>query len=132
MHACAHTPAWSWVASVRSYSWPTPGGRCWSEFCPVVSQMAGPHWRRVLSLACTLGVAVDARSTAVAASGLEGIASARLVDAAGASARVGLAQVRTGGGAFGTVCGMNLAASDVLCRQLGASETRRLARAARP
>ena len=45
--------------------------------------------------------------------------TARLVDAAGAPANVGLLQVQTGDGSFGTVCGMNLEAVDVVCRQLG-------------
>lgn len=45
--------------------------------------------------------------------------SARLVDARGSPARVGLVQVLMDGGTFGSVCGMNLAAADVVCRQLG-------------
>ena len=45
--------------------------------------------------------------------------TARLMDAAGAPANVGLLQVQTGDGSFGSVCGMNLEAVDVVCRQLG-------------
>lgn len=48
--------------------------------------------------------------------------SARLLDVHGAPSGAGLLQVRVGdlaAGAFGTVCGMNLAAADVVCRQLG-------------
>ena len=47
--------------------------------------------------------------------------TARLVDAAGAPASVGLLQVQSGDGAFGTVCGMNMEAVDVVCRQLGSA-----------
>ena len=43
----------------------------------------------------------------------------RLVDNTGSSPNVGLLQIRTGTGEFGTVCGMNLGAADVVCRQLG-------------
>ena len=43
----------------------------------------------------------------------------RLVDSIGSSPNVGLLQVRTGNGEFGSVCGMNLGAADVVCRQLG-------------
>ena len=43
----------------------------------------------------------------------------RLVDNTGSSPNVGLLQIRTGTGEFGTVCGINLAAADVVCRQLG-------------
>merc|ERR1712203_601502 len=46
----------------------------------------------------------------------------RIVDATGAYSHVGLVQVRTssdGSSGFGTVCGMNLAAADVICAQLG-------------
>lgn len=43
----------------------------------------------------------------------------RLVGAGGSSANVGLIQVQSEGGSFGTVCGLNVAAADVACRQLG-------------
>ena len=43
----------------------------------------------------------------------------RLVDGKGSSSSVGLLQIRTDNGEFGTVCGMNLDAADVVCRQLG-------------
>ena len=43
----------------------------------------------------------------------------RLVGAGGSSANVGLIQVQSEGGSFGTVCGLNAAAADVACRQLG-------------
>ena len=49
--------------------------------------------------------------------------SIRLVDAAGGPSNAGLLQVQTGGGSFGTVCGMSLAAVDVVCRQLGSPYT---------
>ena len=47
------------------------------------------------------------------------IVSARLVDSSGAPSSAGLLQVQTGDGSFGTVCGLGLAAVDVVCRQLG-------------
>ena len=47
-------------------------------------------------------------------------ADVRLVDAAGSISNVGLLQVRTDAG-FGTVCGANPAAADVVCRSLGYS-----------
>ena len=43
----------------------------------------------------------------------------RVVDSAGGPSNAGLLQVQIGGGPFGTVCGMDLAAVDVVCRQLG-------------
>ena len=43
----------------------------------------------------------------------------RLVGAGGSAANVGLIQVQSEGGSFGTVCGLNVAAADVACRQLG-------------
>lgn len=46
----------------------------------------------------------------------------QIVDASGTSTSVGLLQVRAGEAdaiEFGTVCGMNLAAADVVCAQLG-------------
>ena len=43
----------------------------------------------------------------------------RLVGADGSSANVGLIQVQSEGGSFGTVCGLNEAAADLACRQLG-------------
>ena len=43
----------------------------------------------------------------------------RLVDSTGSSPNVGLLQIRTSTDEFGTVCGMNLGAADVVCRQLG-------------
>ena len=43
----------------------------------------------------------------------------RLVGAGASSANVGLIQVQSEGGSFGTVCGLNVAAADVACRQLG-------------
>jgi len=42
----------------------------------------------------------------------------RLIDAHGAISNVGLLQVKTDAG-FGSVCGANLAAADVVCRALG-------------
>ena len=42
----------------------------------------------------------------------------RLIDAAGGLSYAGVVQVRTDSG-FGTVCGMNQAAADVVCKQLG-------------
>jgi len=54
---------------------------------------------------------------------LKGVAAGdehvRLVDASGALSHAGLLQVQSGESSFGTVCGMNLAAVDVVCRQLG-------------
>jgi len=52
----------------------------------------------------------------------EAAASVRVVGADGAAANVGLLQVRMQGShknEFGSVCGMNLAAADVVCSQLG-------------
>ena len=43
----------------------------------------------------------------------------RVVDAAGSQSHVGLLQVRTGDGSFGSVCGLSSGAADVVCRQLG-------------
>ena len=43
--------------------------------------------------------------------------SIRLLDAMGSLSSVGLLQIPTGA-AFGTVCGMNLGAADVVCIQL--------------
>ena len=45
-------------------------------------------------------------------------AGVRLVDVSGSVSSAGLVQVRAGHG-FGTVCGMNAGAADVLCKQLG-------------
>ena len=45
-------------------------------------------------------------------------ADVRRVDSAGSTSSTGLAQVRTALG-FGTICGMNLGAADVFCRQVG-------------
>ena len=45
-------------------------------------------------------------------------ADVRLVDANGALASVGLLQVKTDAG-YGSVCGANLAAADVVCRSMG-------------
>ena len=45
-------------------------------------------------------------------------ADVRLVDANGALASVGLLQVKTDVG-YGSVCGANLAAADVVCRSMG-------------
>jgi len=45
-------------------------------------------------------------------------AGVRIVDGSGALSSVGLVQVRTELG-FGTVCGLNLGAADVICKQLG-------------
>ena len=42
----------------------------------------------------------------------------RLVDASGSLANVGLLQIKTDAG-FGSVCGANPAAADVVCRSLG-------------
>jgi len=42
----------------------------------------------------------------------------RLVDAAGSLSNVGLVQVKTDTG-FGSICGANPAAADVICRSLG-------------
>ena len=54
--------------------------------------------------------------------------TARLVDAAGVPSNVGLLQVQSGDGSFGTVCGMNLEAVDVVCRQLGSASLVRILR----
>ena len=45
----------------------------------------------------------------------------RILDSAGAVSNAGLLEIRAQGEAaeFGTVCGMNLAAADVVCKQLG-------------
>jgi len=43
----------------------------------------------------------------------------RLVGGTNTSANVGLLQIRMGNGEFGSVCGLNLEAADVVCRQLG-------------
>jgi hypothetical protein len=43
----------------------------------------------------------------------------RVVDSAGGPSNAGLLQVQIGDGQFGTVCRMDLAAVDVVCRQLG-------------
>ena len=43
----------------------------------------------------------------------------RLIDASGSASSVGLLQIKLGSGEYGTVCGMNLAAADVACRQMG-------------
>ena len=45
-------------------------------------------------------------------------AGVRVVDVSGSVSSAGLVQVRAGRG-FGTVCGMNAGAADVLCKQLG-------------
>ena len=42
----------------------------------------------------------------------------RIIDAAGGLSYAGLVQVHTDVG-FGTICGMNQAAADVVCKQLG-------------
>ena len=42
----------------------------------------------------------------------------RIIDAAGGLSYAGLAQIRTDSG-FGSICGMNQAAADVVCKQLG-------------
>jgi len=49
----------------------------------------------------------------------DGHGEARILDAAGKVAHAGLLQVSFGNGTFGSVCGMNLEAADVACRQLG-------------
>lgn len=43
----------------------------------------------------------------------------RLLDTSGSLASVGLLQIRVAAEPFGTVCGMNLEAADVVCRQIG-------------
>jgi len=45
----------------------------------------------------------------------------RLVDESGAVSNVGLVQIQSAGGDYGTVCGMDAAAANVVCRQLGYS-----------
>ena len=45
--------------------------------------------------------------------------SVRMVDASGAATNVGVLEVHVGSGAFGTVSGLNSAAADVACRELG-------------
>lgn len=49
----------------------------------------------------------------------EAAPSIRLVDARGVASRAGLVQVLVDGSTYGSVCGMNSAAADVACRQLG-------------
>lgn len=44
----------------------------------------------------------------------------RLLDATGSVSNAGLLQVSLGVGSFGSVCGANAAAADVVCRQAGA------------
>lgn len=43
----------------------------------------------------------------------------RILDATGSPSNAGLLQVDAGSGVFGSVCGLNLAAADVICRSLG-------------
>jgi len=50
--------------------------------------------------------------------GAQSRADLRLIDAAGGLSNVGLLQVNTDAG-FGTVCGANAAAADVICRSMG-------------
>ena len=50
--------------------------------------------------------------------GIFGSVNVRLVDVAGALSSVGLVQIKTDAG-FGSVCGANPAAADVICRSLG-------------
>merc|ERR1719480_59583 len=45
--------------------------------------------------------------------------SVRILDASGTAAKVGVLEVHVGSGAFGTVSGLNSAAADVACRELG-------------
>jgi len=52
--------------------------------------------------------------------GVQSSADVRLVDAAGSLSSVGLLQVNTDAG-FGSVCGANAAAADVICRSMGYS-----------
>lgn len=47
--------------------------------------------------------------------------SVRLVDKSGAVSNAGLVQVQASGNEYGTVCGMDLQAATVVCRQLGYS-----------
>ena len=65
-------------------------------------------------LACLIGIALAVRKRrgALQAQGV------RIIDAAGGLSYAGLAQVRTDSG-FGSICGMNQAAADVVCKQLG-------------
>jgi len=65
-------------------------------------------------LICVVYFAVQCRSEDAAP--LDG--SVRVVDASGAASSVGLLQVYMGG-AFGTVCGMDSGAADVICRMQG-------------
>ena len=51
--------------------------------------------------------------------GMEHSVAVRLLDAAGAASSAGLLQVSLGAGSFGSVCGANAAAADVICRQAG-------------
>jgi len=58
--------------------------------------------------------------TAEAAKGVhEKGVRARILDATGSPSNAGLLQVDAGSGVFGSVCGLNLAAADVICRSLG-------------
>ena len=45
--------------------------------------------------------------------------SVRILDASGTAAKVGVLEVQVGSGDFGTVSGLNSAAADVACRELG-------------
>jgi len=57
-------------------------------------------------------------SVAASLANVHGSADVRLVDAAGGLSSVGLLQVKTDAG-FGSVCGANAAAADVICRSMG-------------
>jgi len=88
---------------------------CLSRPRPLVQRcLARAHAER-----CARGVLLCLRSPQAArASGPR----VRLLDLTGAPSSAGLLEVRTGEAAadsFGTVCGLNLAAADVVCRQLG-------------
>jgi len=55
---------------------------------------------------------------ALLVAGTQSSTDVRLVDGAGGLANVGLLQIKTDAG-FGTVCGANAAAADVICRAMG-------------
>lgn len=93
--------------------------------------LAGHFWQLGLSAFAAFAFLIEAimlkvRLTSfvfiVAFSGILGVAAqVRILDSAGAVSNAGLLEIRTGGEAveFGTVCGMNLAAAEVVCKQLG-------------
>ena len=46
-------------------------------------------------------------------------ASVQILDASGAASNAGVLQAQVASGGFGTVAGLNSAAADVACRELG-------------